>query len=403
MMYDWIVIGAGIAGATLGYELIKAGFSVLLIDKNNYVESGTNSINKINYTATELSYGGLAFWSGTNKLTNQLCQESRIYYQNISSLFKEQFHLEIEYRELDLLLTIPSQTNPELIAKNYTHFLTPPQLLNIPQACELEPLLNPHSISGALTVKHGHIHPQKTTIALIKAFIQAGGELQIDQVTKIAPHQVTTPTQNYITTNMAIAAGGFTRYILQQSHIPLKIYFTHAEILQTPPVDIQLHTLIMPANLQRFNLERQSTLTDTPWLEPGNEPFPAILDPGAVQFCDRTIRIGQISRTLTDINADINLTESEQRLRQHIGEILPTLAKLPATCQRCLVAFSRDNLPVVGNIPGQEGIYVFSGFSNPLVYIPPLAERFSHWVKGNEDEIINQLLPQRLVRSQFYL
>jgi glycine/D-amino acid oxidase-like deaminating enzyme len=50
---------------------------------------------------------------------------------------------------------------------------------------------------------------------------------------------------------------------------------------------------------------------------------------------------------------------------------------------------------MVGNIPEFPQIYLFSGFSNPLVFIPPLAQRFANWVSGNEDEIINQLSPTR--------
>jgi glycine/D-amino acid oxidase-like deaminating enzyme len=65
--YDWIVIGAGITGAALSYELVKTGFSVLLLEKH-----------KTPQNATRYSYGGLAFWSGTTELTRQLCDEGLI-------------------------------------------------------------------------------------------------------------------------------------------------------------------------------------------------------------------------------------------------------------------------------------------------------------------------------------
>lgn len=31
--YDWIVVGGGIAGAALAYELVKTGFAVLLLEQ----------------------------------------------------------------------------------------------------------------------------------------------------------------------------------------------------------------------------------------------------------------------------------------------------------------------------------------------------------------------------------
>ena len=59
--YDWIVIGGGITGAALSYELRKKGLSVLLLEQNAIANN-----------ATRYSYGGLAYWSATTPLTRQL-------------------------------------------------------------------------------------------------------------------------------------------------------------------------------------------------------------------------------------------------------------------------------------------------------------------------------------------
>jgi len=47
--YDWIVVGGGITGASLGYELAKKGFAVLLLERDPTLQN-----------ATRFSYGGLA-------------------------------------------------------------------------------------------------------------------------------------------------------------------------------------------------------------------------------------------------------------------------------------------------------------------------------------------------------
>jgi len=62
--YDWIVIGGGITGAALSYELAKVGLSVLLVEQYASPQN-----------ATRYSYGGIAYWSGTNALTRRLCAE----------------------------------------------------------------------------------------------------------------------------------------------------------------------------------------------------------------------------------------------------------------------------------------------------------------------------------------
>ena len=39
-------------------------------------------------------------------------------------------------------------------------------------------------------------------------------------------------------------------------------------------------------------------------------------------------------------------------------------------------------------------LYIFSGFSSPFIFLPPLAVRFAKFVSGQEDEIIKQMSPE---------
>lgn len=379
--YDIIVIGAGIAGAALSYELVIKGFSVLLIEQDTTPQN-----------ATRYSYGGLAFWSGTTSLTRQLCEESKKLYQSLS----EELNTDIQFRELDLLLTIPQENNPEEIAANYQRFATPPQLLNVNQACELEPLLNRDAISGALTVKHGHIHPEKTAQAYIKAFLLAGGKMLIAEVLEIEQELlVKTNTDTFSCKNVVVCAGGFSRKLLQTSGIPIQVYFTHAEIIETPPVDLKLNTLIMPANLKRSQLEADTSKNDKLWDETNKLGW--ILDLGAVQFKDNSLCLGQISFVNTNPQADLDSEKSEAVLRENIGKILPELENIKGTCHHCLVTFSKDNLPLIGTVTQSNNIHIFSGFSNPLVFIPPLARRFANYLAGNDDDIIARFSPERFI------
>lgn len=386
--YDWIVIGGGITGAALSYELVKQGFAVLLLEKE-----------ATPHNATYYSYGGLAYWSGTTDLTKQLCEEGITRHR----LLSQELNADTEFRELDLLLTIDRDDNPETVAASYAQFAIPPRLLSVDEACELEPLLNKDAIAGALSVKHGHIYAEKLAEAYIQAFLRAGGTMYVAQVWELLREGqriigVKTKTNTYHAANTVVCAGGFSRALLKSAGISVRVYFTHAEIIATPPVDVELRTLVMPAVLKRFQLEAESTKDDSLW-NSGNETLPPILDPGAVQFCDRRLYLGQMSRVLTEPFAPIDAVSSETALRNSVGMILPKLKNLPGTWHHCLVAFSRDRLPLIGAIPNFEGIYIFSGFSNPLVIIPPLAQRFAHLVTGQPDDIIPQFTPARVHRN----
>ena len=384
--YDWIIIGGGITGAALAYELKKIGFSVLLLEQY-----------EISQNATRYSYGGISFWSGKTPVTQQLSIEGITRHRILS----QELNADTQFRELDLLMTIPVDINPETMAKFYQDVVIPPRLISIQEACELEPLLNPQVISGALTVKHGHIHPEKTTQAYIQAMVNLGGEIQFGEFIEL----VTTPTKKctgvktktttFNSDNVVICAGGISRKLLKSMGIATKIYFTHAEIIEIPSTDMQLHSLVSPANLQRYELEAESTQIEESWDNSDYEIVPPILDAGVVQFSDGSLRLGQISRVLTNPQAEINSAASEKWLRESMTKILPSLGNLPGIWHHCLVAFTQDKLPLIGAISEFSGLHIFSGFSSPFLLVPPLAVRFANFVSGQEDEIIKQMSPDR--------
>lgn len=387
-MHDWIVVGAGITGAALAYELAKQDFSVLLIDQSAHP-----------YSATRLSYGGIAYWSGTTDLTKQLCAEGIDIHRSLSA----ELDADTQFRELDLLLTISAQHDPTEVAENYAHFAIPPTLLTVQEACQVEPLLNADAIAGALTVKHGHIETELTTQAYIQAFQRLGGAVKIAHVTQLQKTSAGTVTgaiasnQRFAAKNVALCTGGVTRQFLKAAGIAVKQYFTHAELIETPPVDLRLNTLVMPAEAKRFALEADATRPEVEalWDVPGNEPAPAILDAGAVQFLDGRICIGQISRTITSENAVIDAAQSEAALRHNISHVLPKLKDIEGKWHHCLIAFSSDRLPLIGAISGHEGLHLFSGFSNPLAIVPPLARRFAMHATGQLDPLLVPLSPSR--------
>ncbi|MGA7935767.1 MAG: FAD-binding oxidoreductase [Kovacikia sp.] len=386
--FDWIVVGAGITGAALSYELARKGFSVLLLEQHRVLQG-----------ATRFSYGGLAFWSGKTELTRQICAEGIELHRTLS----EELGSNTQFRELDLVLPIAPDADPQATAQAYTQFAIPPRLLSVQEACELEPLLNPAAIAGALTVRHGHIAPEATVQAYRQAFIGLGGVAHLGQVTRLVPGKgqritgVACGQETYTSADVAICAGALSRAFLKAAGIPVRLYFTHAELIETSPVEIQLRSLVMPAETKRFQLEATSSMAeiDPLWDQPGYEPSPPILDAGAIQFMDGSLRIGQLSRTLTDPAAAIDAAQSEAEIRTQVGKILPALRDLPGTWHHCLIAFSCDQLPLVGAIPQVEGVHLFSGFSNPLVIVPILARRFANHMASEQDEIIPQLSPGR--------
>ncbi|MBD2097520.1 FAD-binding oxidoreductase [Trichocoleus sp. FACHB-591] len=385
--YDWIVIGGGVTGAALSYELAQKQFSVLLIEQHGTLQG-----------ATRLSYGGIAYWSGTTDLTRQLCQAGWQRYPNLAA----ELGAEIHFRELDLLLTVAVDRDPTAIAPSYADYVIPPRLLSVAEACDLEPLLNPEAIAGAFTVRHGQVDPEAMTQAYQQAFVRSGGKIVIDSVMGLQRQNqritgAIATQQIYTAANVVICTGGWSRALLAKAGLTVPLYFTHAELIETPPVDIKLRTLVMTAEMQRFQLEAQASTTDKErqWQQPDTELLPFVLDAGVVQLANGNLRLGQISRVLSNPQAQVDAVASEAAIRESVGQVLPSLQNLPGQWQHCLVAFSRDRLPLIGAVSETVGLHVFSGFSNPFAIVPPLAERFAEGASGETDSILAQLSPAR--------
>ncbi len=383
--YDCIVIGGGITGSALAYELVKQKYRVLLLEKDRF-----------NQNATTYSYGGLAYWSGTTDLMSGLFQEGIELYRQL----ERELEQDLEFRELDLLLTINAQDHPVEILSQYNHFSVTPELLTVESACQLEPLLNPHALSGALKLPHGHVHPLKVNAAYQAAFKRLGGEICYELVTQLLYQEkqiqgVITSSTTYYSPQTIICSGGLSRSLLQRVGISSGIYFNHSDVLKiAPQKDLKLKSIIMPARMKRFDLESRVTQPESEFLWSTNSPetIASVVDIGAVQFLDGSLYLGQVSHIITDPQAVSDARWSEEKIREGISQVLPFLGSLPVTRHQCLVAFTRDpNRPQVGKVTGWEGIFLFCGLTSTILLAPPLARHFATWLANGEDEVMKEL------------
>ena len=109
----------------------------------------------------------------------------------------------------------------------------------------------------------------------------------------------------------------------------------------------------------------------------------SILDPGVVQFRDRSLCIGQISAIATDPQTNFNLDLAESQIRNQIAPILPKISQIRGTCHHCLVAFSDLGIANVGPVESLSGLYLFTGFTSTLVFAPAIARRFANQTTNN--------------------
>jgi len=385
--YDFIVIGNGLAGAALSYELAKAKQSVLLMDDGNP------------HSGTRYSYGGIGYWAGTTDLTETLFREGLARHRELP----EELGADTQLRELDLLLTVEKGADVDELTQGYESFRTGPQFVDAKTTCELEPLLDADVIEGAFVTHHAHVDPMSVVGAYNQAFRRMGGHHHISAVTGLVRvgHRitgVTTQSQAYAAKTVIVAAGAFSLRLLNAANIQVPLYFTHAEIVETQSLDFDIRAFVMPATNARIVVEEKAT-DDSEWQQPDHQVMPSVLEAGIIQFKNKTARIGQISRFHTSYSPQVSRHVSEMEMRQAIEKQIPRLKGVLGEWQHCLVTFTQDGLPLLGAIPNVSGLQLFSGFTGPFALVPPVAQRYTKHLSQASDELIEQMLITRFAQQ----
>jgi glycine/D-amino acid oxidase-like deaminating enzyme len=389
MGWDFGVIGSGIAGLAIAYELANRGATVLLVE------------DPAGLCATDWSYGGIAYWAAATPLSRQLCQESIQWHRQAAN---ELGH-GTGFRDRQILLWFGRRWDIQSeLQKRYGNFAIAPEWLGIDDVMDREPQFNRGAIGGALAFPHGQVDPRTLRAAYRHALMARGGRVHAGLVTAIRSGvgntiQLETDRGPIPVGQVVVAAGALSRTLLQQSQIPVPLYWSHAELVELAPSRQSLSTIVMPALQQRQTLESRVRQDDS-WdqdLDIGHAM--PILDAGAVQFSDRRIIIGQISRLIPQTQSPKDPQGAERQIRDSVGRILPTIASLPGQFQHCWVAFSLDGWPIVGEL--RPNIHLFTGFSSPFVYVPPFAQRLAQRLTGNPapDKALILADPKRLIQN----
>ena len=85
MIYDIIIFGGGISGLTLSHELIKKGFNILIVEKDNMFGGMARSNVEINNLPSEHSWRGYApFYKNTFQLIKEIPYYNTNVFNNLS-------------------------------------------------------------------------------------------------------------------------------------------------------------------------------------------------------------------------------------------------------------------------------------------------------------------------------
>ncbi len=201
-MYDVVIIGAGVIGASIFRELTKFNLKIAILEKENDVAMGTTKANSaIIHAGYDPEYGTLMAKYNVigNEMFEGLCKELSVPFIKNGSLV-------LAFDENDMKVIEYLYENG---VKNSVKGLT---ILTKEEVLKLEPNIN-DNIYGALYAPTGGIvGPFEYTIALVENGVKNGGEVKLNSevvsITKDDVFTIKLKNNEEIRTKYVINAAG---------------------------------------------------------------------------------------------------------------------------------------------------------------------------------------------------
>lgn len=328
-MSEYIVVGAGIVGASTAYHLAKAGCSVTILDK------------EVAGQATKAAAGIICPWLSKrrNKVWYELAKVSAAYYPILTDELEQLTHLESSYRQVGALLLRDSEEKLIELVK-----LAKERRKEAPEIGEIDiwhkdklhshyPFLSEKFgavfISGAGRVKGGAY-----TDALLRAAIMHGAVYRKAEARLNQDLQVTVSGETFYADQVFLTTGAWLPELFAQA---------------------DYHIDIAPQKGQLLRLQFPNKDTAA---------WPVILPPSSksiVPFGEGEVLAGATHEKMQGFDLAPTKAAVEEIIRD-LSPFIPKLGKMD--CQEITVGtrpYTKDFTPFIGFFPGNRQLLLANG------------------------------------------
>lgn len=373
MMSDVIVIGGGLAGTALTYELARAGASVLLLEKGRLAGEASGASM------------GMALWIGM--ATDAELAQAVEGFQRLPQLPAE-LEADLHYRRLPSLVLAPNEAIFVKLrhqAERFQQVGLPARMVDLAEIVELEPALDPAEMIGALYAEQDHLDGTALTRAYADAAQRLGATVREFTPVRdfVVPNDrvtaVETDREHIPAGQVVLAAGAWTRRLAALVGADLPVYHLHGQAVSTVPLPARLNGMVMVARPDGYSgLERwvaTSLAAGGSWEEWLDDT--AAVDTSLVQLRDGRVLLGQFSRALPAQQLSLQ-PEAVEQIQSGAVQLVPALAGVPL--QRSWIApvsFTASQAPLLGAVPGYRNLFVCAGFKSILLTAPVLCKKLA--------------------------
>jgi len=340
---DIVIIGGGVVGCSIAYNLAKLGAKNIILLEKNTLASG----------ATGRCSAGIRQQFGT-KMNCILARESIKIFENLS----QELEYDIELNQSGYLILAYTEKEVNQFKKNVAleqSLNIKARFITVEEAKEIVPPLNTEGILAAtFCPTDGHANPFKTNFAYAEAAERLGVKIYtFTEVKEIETENhkivaVNTDKGKVLTPMVVNAADGYSGIIGKMVGVDLPVYSQRHQILITEPIDPLFRPMLMSFSR---NFYGQQT------------PHGSII----MGFGDPNER------------KDGNIGSSwqfAQEMAQKMTAVLPLLKEVSMVRQWAgLYNMSPDAQPILGEHPQIEGFYMAIGFSGHGFMLAPITSK----------------------------
>lgn len=329
---DVVIIGGGISGCAIAYNLAKKGIHNVIVVEKNFIASG----------ATGRCGAGIRQQWGT-EMNCLIAKKSIEAFQTAQD--ELDYPYDIEFKQGGYLILSTSEEENQQFRENVVlqnRLDIPSQFLTPDEACSIVPYLNTESVHGAtFCPTDGHLNPFLATDAYYRASKRLGVRFLLHTpVTGILMDGdkvkgVTTPNEKIYAPIVVNAAGGQSKEVSQLAGHNLPVHSERHEILVTEPIEAMLDPMVMSFSM---NIYCQQTPHGSFIMGRGDDKVSSMNSTSTWRFLDR--------------------------MADTVTHLLPPVGELRVIRQWAgLYNNTQDHQPILGPVSNIEGYYLAVGYS----------------------------------------
>ena len=368
-----VVIGAGISGLSIAYNLAKKGIKDIYVIDKSYITSGS----------TGRCGAGVRQQWGT-KTNCILAKKSIEFFTHAAKDLG--YEKDIEFKQSGYLILSTTKEEDEIFEQNVklqNSLGIPSRICTIKEALEIVPDLNPKSFTSAsFCPTDGHVNPFLMSEAYYLAAKKLGVNFNFfEEVINIIVKnkkiiKVITDKREIYTDKVVDSAGGYTKEIGEMVGIDIPVYSENHEILVTEPTKEMQGPMVMSFSK---NIYCQQVPHGSFLMGRGNE----------------------FAKHNHDINSSWKFLDE---IAKTVNHILPKVAKLRVIrTWGGSYNISPDHQPIISDTKELEGFYISCGYSgHGFMFAPITGELMTKIILKEEiDDFAKELHIDRFINKIF--